>query len=250
MVTTTLVTVCGNSLRIAGMKKLPRIITSEPASAEPRMPATPCSTPTLMAAPTKAKLVPITHGMRIPTGPMPLHWMMVTMPEPSRAAFTSAMTWSGGSFRAPPMTSGTAMMPPRAASRCWSASKNVVSRGGRSSTLNSKGAIHVSCCLAGYVSGLSCSSGAGGGAAPGPVVARCRTGGEDRLQRAWPGSGSRPQPGSKNSRDKHSVIQKLHTICISSLAREDRDRGSAPRRRGTDPGPATRRRTPCPDADG
>ncbi|MCY1559348.1 hypothetical protein D9M68_963760 [compost metagenome] len=73
MVTTTLVTVWGNSLRMVGMKWLPTIISIEPASAEPRMPATPCSAPTLMAAPTKEKLVPITHGRRMPTGPAPLH---------------------------------------------------------------------------------------------------------------------------------------------------------------------------------
>jgi len=136
MVTTTLVTVCGKKRRITGMKKLPMIITSEPTSEEPRMPATPCSSPTLMPAPTKAKLVPMTQGRRIPTGPTPRHWMMVTMPEPSSAAFTRATIWSAGSLSAPPITRGTAMMPPSAASRCCSDSSIAVANiGGRSSTL-------------------------------------------------------------------------------------------------------------------
>ena len=98
------------------------------------MPGTPCSRPTLMAAPTKAKLVPITHGRRMPTGPTPMHWMVVTMPEPSSAALTNATTCSAGSFRTAPTTSGTAMMPPRAASMCWAASRAVVMGGGRSLT--------------------------------------------------------------------------------------------------------------------
>ncbi len=98
------------------------------------MPDTPCSSPTLMAAPTKAKLVPITHGRRMPTGPTPLHWMMVTMPEPSSAALIRVMIWSAGSLSAAPTTSGTAMMPPSAASMCCAASSTVIIRGGRSST--------------------------------------------------------------------------------------------------------------------
>ena len=88
--------------------------------------------------PTKAKLVPITQGKRMPIGPTPLHWMIVTMPEPSSAALTRATTWSAGNFRIAPTTSGTAMMPPSAASMCWAASSVVVRRGGRSSTLYSR----------------------------------------------------------------------------------------------------------------
>ena len=43
---------------------------------------------------------------------------LVTTPEPIRAAFTRAMISAVGSFNAPPITSGTAIMPPSAASKC------------------------------------------------------------------------------------------------------------------------------------
>ena len=72
-VTTVPVTIGGKNFLIIGMKKLPIIITSDATNAEPKIPATPCSKPIAMETPTKVKLVPITQGSLIPTGPTPLH---------------------------------------------------------------------------------------------------------------------------------------------------------------------------------
>ena len=134
--TTVPVTSGGNNLRIYGMKKLPIIITKEPTREEPKIPAMPYSLkPMESAAATKVKLVPITLGKRIPIGPKPLHWITVTTPEISSAAFTSVMVSSVGNFNTLPITKGTAIIPPSAASKCCAARSKLNPKGGLSSTV-------------------------------------------------------------------------------------------------------------------
>ena len=77
--------------------------------------------------PTAAKVTPIITGRRMPKyWVMPRLWIRVASPQTNRSAEIRKATSSGGSCRARPTISGTAMAPAYMTSTCWN--PNVINR--------------------------------------------------------------------------------------------------------------------------
>ncbi|MCY1232859.1 hypothetical protein D9M72_453740 [compost metagenome] len=81
--------------------------------------------------PTAAKLAPIITGMRMPTGPMPMDWMMVAMPATSRSALIRKAISSRDRPAAWPTIRGTATAPPYISRTCWKPTSSNCSKGRR-----------------------------------------------------------------------------------------------------------------------
>jgi len=85
--------------------------------------------------PTAAKVTPIITGRQMPNQDVrPRDWISVTMPQQNRSAEISMLTCSGGSLRARPTMSGTAMAPAYMTRTCCNPSAPRRASGNRSST--------------------------------------------------------------------------------------------------------------------
>jgi len=132
--TTTPLTSGGKSRRSRPIE-LPRTTsTRQAASAAPNTAPRPWSRPIAIEAPTKAMLVPMTTGIRPPTGPTGYDWTSVLIPAMTRTAWTSSAVVAASSSSARATSSGGVTLPSSIASRCWRPSGTATRHGGRSST--------------------------------------------------------------------------------------------------------------------
>ncbi len=75
--------------------------------------------------PMAVKVTPIITGMRIPTGPIPMAWMMVTIPQAKRSALIRKAMSVLDRPSAAPSTRGMATAPAYITITCWHASRSM-----------------------------------------------------------------------------------------------------------------------------
>ena len=131
------VTTGGNRASRRLMKGAISMETTPAPITAPKMPVMPRAGLFAMASMglTAAKVTPIITGRRMPKYlPIPRDWIRVTRPQQNRSALISAATCSGGSLRARPTISGTAMAPAYMTSTCCKPRVNSLPAGRISST--------------------------------------------------------------------------------------------------------------------
>jgi hypothetical protein len=117
-ITTTLVTSGGNHRLTRENEKPMTISTTAAARHAPNTAARPARLPTAMLPPTNAMLVPMTIGIRPPTGPIGYAWTSVETPATRRTAWTRIPVCPAANPSAPAMRRGGVMLPRSIATRC------------------------------------------------------------------------------------------------------------------------------------